>query len=281
MNSFVFAAVLFAALCHAGWNAAVKRGLDPVVATVLISVGAAVVALVALPFTGLPLSPSWPWVIASILIHVVYFAALAESYVAGDMGLVYPLARGSAPLMTAAAATMLVDEWLGLVGWIGIAVLATGVLLLSLRGSGDLARLNRRAIGFALLTAVSIVAYTVVDGIGARRAGNAHAYTAAIFAGIGVGMALYLPVRRGPEVLTLLARHWRMGMAGGALQVTSYGIAIWAMTVAPIALVAALREASVLFGSILAVVFLKEPLLPPRVVAALLIVGGLVIIRLA
>lgn len=280
MDSFVFAAVLFAALCHAGWNAAVKRGLDPVVTTVLISVGAAAVALAAFPFTGWPLRASWPWVIASILIHVVYFASLAESYVAGDMGLVYPLARGSAPLMTAAVATVLVNEQLGLPGWIGIAVLATGVLLLSLRGGRDLEKLDRRAIGFALLTALTIVAYTVVDGIGARQAGNAHAYTAAIFAGIGVGMVLYLPVRRGPADLGLLARHWRMGLAGGAMQVTSYGIAIWAMTVVPIALVAALRETSVLFGTILAVVFLKEPLLPPRIVAALLIVGGLVLIRL-
>src|SRR4051812_27246003 len=103
MNSFVFAAVLFAALCHAGWNVAVKRGLDPLMTTVLISVGAALAGLAMLAATGLPDNPSWPWVAASVLIHIVYFAALIESYASGDMGLVYPLARGTAPLLTATA----------------------------------------------------------------------------------------------------------------------------------------------------------------------------------
>jgi drug/metabolite transporter (DMT)-like permease len=281
MDSFVFAAVLFAALCHAGWNAAVKRGLDPLVTTVLISVGAALVGLAMLPFTGWPASAAWPWVIASVLIHIVYFAALIESYAAGDMGLVYPLARGSAPLMTAIGAAVWLNEHIGLLGWLGIAVLAAGVLLLSLRGSRDLAKLDQRAIRFALLTAVTICAYTLVDGVGARAAGNAHAYTAAIFVGIGVAMAIYALVRRGGEVFPLMMQHWRLGAGGGVMQVTSYGIAIWAMTVAPIALVGALRETSVLFGTILAVVFLKEPLLMPRVAAALLIVCGLVMIRLS
>jgi drug/metabolite transporter (DMT)-like permease len=281
MDSFVFAAVLFAALCHAGWNAAVKRGLDPLTTTVLMSIGAAAVGLAALPLTGLPATAAWPWVIASVAIHIGYFAALIESYAAGDLSLVYPLARGAAPVMTALATAAVVGEHLNLAGWVGIAVLAAGVLLLSLRGSRDLEKLDRRAIGFALLTAVTICAYTLVDGIGARRAGSAHAYTAAVFFGIGIAMAGYAVARRGGAVLASMAPHWVMGLAGGAMQVTSYGIAIWAMTVAPIALVGALRETSVLFGTVLAVVLLKEPLLPPRVVAALMIVAGLALIRLS
>jgi drug/metabolite transporter (DMT)-like permease len=281
MDTFVFGAVLFAALCHAGWNAAVKRGLDPLVSTILISIGAALVGLAILAVTGWPNVSAWPWVIASVLIHLIYFAALIESYAAGDMGLVYPLARGSAPLMTALAVAALLDEQLRFLGWLGIVALAVGVLLLSLRGSRDLARLDRRAIGFALLTAVTICAYTVVDGIGARRAGSAHAYAAAMFAGIGVAMALYALARRGSGIFALMAPHWKLGLGGGVMQVTSYGIAIWAMTVAPIALVGALRETSVLFGAILAVVLLKEPILLPRIAAALLIVAGLVMIRLS
>ncbi len=281
MDSFVFVAVLFAALCHAGWNAAVKRGLDPLATTILISIGAALVGLAGVPLTGLPENAAWPWVIASVLIHIVYFAALIESYTAGDMGLVYPLARGSAPLMTATTAAALLGEQLGILGWLGIAMLAAGVLLLSLRGSRDLAKLDRRAIGFALMTAVTICAYTLVDGIGARLAGSAHAYTAAMFVGIGIAMAVYALARRGTGIFALMAQHWKLGIGGGAMQVTSYGIAIWAMTVAPIALVGALRETSVLFGTVLAVVFLKEPLLMPRIVAALMIVCGLVMIRLS
>jgi drug/metabolite transporter (DMT)-like permease len=120
----------------------------------------------------------------------------------------------------------------------------------------------------------------VVDGVGARLAGSANAYSVALFAGIGPVMVIYALVRRGSDVFPAMARHWRLGLAGGALQLGSYGISIWAMTVAPIAIVAALRETSVLFGAAIAVVFLKEPLRPGRVGAALMILAGLMLIRL-
>jgi drug/metabolite transporter (DMT)-like permease len=280
VDTVVFAAVLFAAACHAGWNATIKRGMDPLATTVVISVGAAAAGALLIPIVGLPAPAAWPWVIASVLIHLVYFAALIESYRVGDMGQVYPLARGSAPLMTALAATAFVGEPLGAFGWSGIVLLAVGVLVLSVRGGRDLARLDRQAVGFALLTALTICAYSVVDGIGARRAGSAHAYSAALFAGIGPVMVAYALVRRGTKALAAAAADWRIGLAGGALQLGSYGVAIWAMTLAPIAIVAALRETSVLFGAVIAVVVLKEPLRASRVVAALVIVAGLALIRL-
>ncbi len=280
MDAFVFTAVLFAAACHAGWNATIKRGLDPLTTTVLISIGAAIVAAVFVPVVGWPAGAAWPWCGASVLIHLVYFAALIESYRAGDLGQVYPIARGSAPLMTAIATTALVGERLGLLGWCGIILLAAGVLLLSLRGGRDLARLDRKAVGFALFTAVTICAYSVVDGVGARLAEGATAYSVALFLGIGPVMVIYALVRRGREAVVTMGRDWGLGLAGGALQLGSYGIAIWAMTVAPIAIVAALRETSVLFGAAIAVIFLKEPLRPSRIAAALTIVAGLTLIRL-
>jgi drug/metabolite transporter (DMT)-like permease len=281
MDSFVFVAVLFAAACHAGWNATIKGGLDPLATTVLISIGAAIVSLVFLPVTGLPAAAAWPWCAASVLIHLVYFAALIESYRAGDMGQVYPIARGSAPLMTAVATTAFIGERLGLLGWCGILLLAAGVLLLSLRGGRDLARIDRTAVGFALFTAVTICAYSVVDGLGARLSGSASAYTVMLFVGIGPVMLIYALARRGHEVIAAMGQSWAIGLAGGGLQLGSYGIAIWAMTVAPIAIVAALRESSVLFGAVIAVVFLKEPLRAGRVAAALMIVAGLALIRLS
>ena len=281
MDPVVFAAVLFAAACHAGWNAAIKGGLDPLATTVLISIGAAIVAALCLPIVGLPAVASWPWCTASVAIHLVYFAALIESYRAGDMGQVYPIARGSAPLMTATATTMFLGERLGLGGWCGILLLVAGVLLLSLRGGRDLAKLDRRAVGFALLTAVTVCGYSVVDGVGARLAGSANAYSVALFIGIAPVMIAYALARRGGEIMPAMARYWRLGLAGGALQLGSYGIAIWAMTLAPIAIVAALRETSVLFGAAIAVVFLKEPLRASRIVAALMIVAGLTSIRLS
>jgi drug/metabolite transporter (DMT)-like permease len=281
VSAFVFTAVLFAAACHAAWNATIKRGLDPLATTVLISIGAALVSAVFVPVVGLPAEAAWPWCIASVLIHLFYFAALIESYRAGDMGQVYPIARGAAPLMTATATTLFIGEALGLAGWCGIVLLVAGVLLLSLRGGRDLAKLDRRAVGFALFTAVTVCGYSVVDGLGARSAGDPNAYSVALFVGIGPVMAIYALARRGGDVVPAMASNWRIGLGGGALQVGSYAIAIWAMTLAPIAIVAALRETSVLFGAAIAVVFLKEPLRASRIVAAAMIVAGLTLIRLA
>ena len=280
MDTFVFTAVLIAAACHAGWNAAIKRGADPMATTVQISVGAALVGLVLVPLVGLPSLAAWPWVIASVLVHLVYFAALIESYRAGDMGQVYPIARGSAPLLTALASPVIVGERVSALAWTGIVLLAVGVVLISLRGGRDLARLDRRAVGFALFTAVTICAYSLIDGLGARLAGSAHAYSVALFVGIGPVMVIYALARRGRPVLAAMKRDWGTGLAGGALQLGSYGVAIWAMTVAPIALVAALRETSVLFGAAIAVLLLKEPLRATRVAAAVMIVAGLALIRL-
>jgi drug/metabolite transporter (DMT)-like permease len=280
MENIVFLAVLFAAACHAGWNALIKVGLDPLSTTTLISIGSGVVALFFLPLVGMPAWAAWPWLIASVIIHLFYFASLIESYRTGDLGQVYPIARGSAPLMTAAATTVFIGELLNPLGWGGIVALVAGVFLLSARGGRDLARIDRRAVGFALFTAVTICTYSVVDGIGGRLAGDPNAYSLWLFVGIAVVMVPYALYRDGRDVIPAMQTYWRRGLAGGALQLLSYGIAIWAMTVAPIAIVATLRETSVLFGAVIAVVVLKEPLRAVRIAAALLIVCGLVLIRL-
>ena len=280
MENFVFLAVLFAAACHAGWNALIKVGLDPLSTTTLISLGAGLVALALVPLVGMPASAAWPWLIASVIVHLCYFASLIESYRTGDLGQVYPIARGSAPLMTAAATTVFIGEKLSLIGWTGILSLVAGVLLLSARGGRELAEVDRRAIGFALFTALTICAYSVVDGIGARLSANPNAYSVWLFIGIAVVMLPYAIYRDGPDVIPAMRRFWRRGLGGGALQLLSYGIAIWAMTAAPIAIVATLRETSVLFGAVIAVVVLKEPLRAARIVAACLIVCGLILIRL-
>jgi len=280
LANVVFLAVLFAALCHAGWNALIKVGLDPLSTTTLISIGSGLVALALLPLVGTPAASAWPWLIASVAIHLVYFAALIEAYRTGDLGQVYPIARGAAPLMTATATTLFVGEKLSLIGWAGIVALVAGVFLLSANGGRDLVKIDRRAVGFALLTALTICTYSVVDGIGARLAGNPNAYSLSLFVGIAAVMVPYALYRDGRDVIPAMRSYWRRGFAGGALQVLSYGTVLWAMTVAPIAIVATLRETSVLFGAVIAVVVLKEPLRAVRIGAALLIVAGLVLIRL-
>ena len=207
MENFVFLAVLFAALCHAGWNALIKIGLDPLSTTTLISIGSGVVALVLLPLVGVPARAAWPWLIASAVIHLFYFAALIEAYRTGDLGQVYPIARGSAPLLTATATTLFAGEKLSLIGWAGIAALAVGVLLLSARGGRDLVKVDRRAVGFALMTALTICAYSVVDGTGARLAGNPNAYSLSLFVGIAFQPFIFMLIALQIGVDTYIARR--------------------------------------------------------------------------
>jgi drug/metabolite transporter (DMT)-like permease len=229
---------------------------------------------------GVPAPPAWSWLAASAIIHLLYFAALIESYSTGDFGQVYPIARGSAPLMTAIVSAAFVGEHLNLLGWIGIVTLTAGVLFLSARGGRDIVQLDRRAVGYALLTALTICAYSVTDGIGVRLSRNPLAYVQWLFVANAIVLVPYALWRDRSSVTLAMRRFWLRGLAGGALQALSYGIALWAMTLAPIAIVASLRETSVLFGAIIAVLVLKEPLRTARVAAAVLIVCGLVLIRL-
>ena len=281
MDPFVFGAVLFAAACHAGWNAVVKLGLDPFTTTALITIAGILAALPIIPFVGVLPVVAWPWLIASVIFHFGYYIGLTEAYRTGDMGQVYPIARGSAPLMTAIVSTFYLGEAVAPLAWLGIVILVSGVFLLSLRGGRELAKIDRRAVGFALFTAVTICAYSIVDGVGARTAGNPLAYTAWLFLIDGIVMIFFALARRGFAIVPAMVAHWKGGVFGGALSMVSYGIVIWAMTVAPITIVAALRETSVLFAAALAIFLLKEPLRATRIAAALMIVCGLVLIRLA
>jgi drug/metabolite transporter (DMT)-like permease len=280
MDSFVFAAVLFAAACHAGWNAVIKFGLDPFATTALIAIGSMLVALPFVPFVGLPAADAAPCLAASVVLHLGYYVGLTEAYRTGDMGQVYPIARGTAPLLTATVSTSMLGEALGVAGWAGLLVLAGGVFLMSARGGRSFAKLDRRAVGFALFTAVTICGYSLVDGLGARLAGSAHAYTMTLFVLDGLAMGLLAFARRGGGLAVAMLRYWKEGLVGGTLSLVAYGIAIWAMTVAPIAVVAGLRETSVLFGAAIAVVVLREPLRASRIAAAVMIVAGLALLRL-
>src|SRR5262245_13895352 len=235
--------------------------------------------LPVLPFLPLPAVQAWPYIAASAVIHVAYFLTLAEAYRWGDLGQVYPIARGAAPLLTAALAALWLKEALGGAGWAGVTVLAGGIFLLTVKGGRRLARFDGRAVAAALATSLTITAYTLVDGIGARLAGSAMAYTVWLFIGDGITMAIYGWLRLGPGLLGEFRVHWRTAVAGAALSTAAYAIAIWAMTVAPIALVAALRETSVLFAALFAALILREPVLPVRLVAAGLVLAGALLLR--
>jgi drug/metabolite transporter (DMT)-like permease len=279
MDPIVFVAVLAAAACHAGWNALLKLDAEPVVATALVAAASGMVAVPFAALVGVPQLAAWPYVLASVAIHIVYYLALAQAYRFGDLGHVYPIARGSAPLLTALISTLWLKEDIGRYGFAGIALLTGGVLLLAIRGGRHLGRFDSRSVGFALLTSLTISAYTLVDGLGARTSGSALQYAVWLFILSGASMAAYGYVTVGPRLARDFARNWKVAIGGAVLSTAAYAIAIWAMTVAPIALVAALRETSVLFAAVLGVVLLREPLLAARVVAACFVVAGMILIR--
>ncbi len=258
----------------------VKVRLDPFLAMTLIAVACAVIAAPALVLVGLPRSEAWPWIAASIVIHLCYYVCLAQAYRLADMSQVYPIARGAAPLMTGLTSLVFVRDPITLGGALGIACLAGGVVLISFKGQRRLATPSPIAILCALATAATICAYTIVDGIGARAAGSAHAYAAALFTLDAVPMAALCLWRYGLEGIRPALEFIGPGIAGGAMSLAAYWIVIWAMTVAPIALVAALRETSVLFAGLIATIVLKEQMTPIRAGAALLILAGLVAMRL-
>ncbi len=267
------AAVLIAAVMHAGWNALVKSGGDKLVDITLITSAAALIAVPALLLVPLPAPASWPYLAASVLIHCVYFFLVGFTYRHGDLSFAYPLMRGSAPLVTAMVSVGVVGERLSVGGWIGVLFLSLGVLALT-RDNWRSGHLQGRALAFGLTNTVVIVAYTLVDGVGVRLAGNVWSYVAWLFFLNAVPLLLVMFIGYGPALASAAHRGWHKAVAGAALTVGGYALVLWAMTHAPIALVAALRETSVIFGVAIASTVLKERFGATRWTAAFLVVSG-------
>ncbi|MFD1702234.1 EamA family transporter [Methylopila henanensis] len=280
MELHVFFAVLAAAAMHAGWNAFLKLRIEPFLAMTLVTAGAGLVALPVWPFLGVPKLEAWPWLLGSIALHLGYYIALTKAYERADMSQVYPIARGGAPLLTVTASLLLLGESLSPLQIAGVATLGGGVMMISVLGRRKGAAFDPVALGYAGLTALMICGYTLVDGVGARVSGDPHAYSATLFVIDAFPLLLFALWRRGLSGLAPMRPYLLQGLAGGAMSLGSYWIAIWAMTVAAIPLVAAVRESSVLFAALIAVVLLKEPLQWSRAVSAVLIVGALALMRM-
>jgi phosphonate utilization associated putative membrane protein len=274
----VVAAVLLGALLHASWNALVKSSDDKALDTAVIHVLGSVVALPLLLVVGLPPPAAWPYIGASIVIHIGYYTALTGAYKHGELGLTYPLMRGTAPLLVALSASALLGEHLSPMAWAGVLGISCGVLALGLtRHAMD----SPRAVGFALANAVVIACYTVVDGLGVRVAGNALQYVVLLFVLDGWPFGLIVLRRRGWAVAApYMRKRWPVAVGAAAASLGSYGIALWAMTRAPVATVAALRETSVLFAALLGCWFLKETFTLQRAAGTAAIVAGVMALRL-
>ena len=278
MTGFLLCLVLTAALMHACWNAIVKVVSDRLVSLALVNLTHSLLALMFLPFVGLPAPESWPFLIASILIHQAYYLGLIMQYRFGDFGQVYPLARGASPLIVAAAAWIWAGEQLAPWALLAIMLITGGILSLALSGQGQ--NNNRQAVAWALFTALNIAAYSVADGLGGRASGNAAAYIAWLFLCDGLPLPLLLPLFRSRQQLALaLRRYWRPGVIGGTLSATAYGMVIWVMSQAPLAMVTALRETSVIAAALIGAMVLREPFGTRRLLAAGLVALGVVLLQ--
>ena len=273
----VFLAVIGAAFLHALWNAFVKVGTSKVGTMVILSIAEVPIGLAVVAVSP-PIDPAAiPWVIAAGCTHFAYKFFLCTAYERGDLSRVYPIARGAAPMAVALVGTMLLPDTVSTQEYIGIAVLGAGILLMA-RGVFTRGE-DRRLLPFALGSACATAAYTLIDGTGARISGSAAAYVAWVFVADGLIFSLGMIAWRGRGIVPRDARAWRLGVAGSAASYGAYAVSIWAMTVAPIAVVAALRETSILFAVLIGWLWFRERMTAEKALAAGVIVAGVLLMR--
>ncbi|CEP35293.1 MULTISPECIES: EamA family transporter [unclassified Halomonas] len=270
--------VLFAAMLNAGWNALVKVGGDKIAVMALITFMGSLFSLVALPFVTIPSPESWPLLCVAILIHTAYHFSLPLAYKFGDYGQVYPIARGSAPLLVTLGAALFASEALSFPILIGILLLSVGVMALALDAKTGITQ-NPRAIFTALGTGFFIASYTLVDGIGARQAGSAFGFAVLLTIGNGLLTFIIAMTWKHKLILEVIRNNIVSVSIGGGMQVGAYWIVIWAMAYAPLGMVSALRETSVLFAALISTFILKEGFGVWRFVSAAMIAGGIGLTR--
>lgn len=277
MSPSVFALILFSAALHATWNALIKRATDKLLMTIGITASAGAAGLLVLPFFPAPAPESWIFIAASGGASVAYFLIVAATYKVADMSLAYPVMRGSAPLLVALAGVPLLGEHLPLSTWIGIIVISAGIFSMGCVKHEH----GSRGLTLALLAACLIALCTLIDAEGAHRSKSPAAYTLWIFALTGLALGTWAATARRHAFVGFLKQNWQLCILAGLGALCSYGTALWAMTMAPVAVVAALRETTVIFGAMLAWSVLKERLGRSRVTAISIIAVGAVILRVS
>ncbi|MBE1297825.1 EamA family transporter [Phycobacter azelaicus] len=275
MSTFVIVIVLSAAMLHAVWNAIVKTAADRTTMLGLVALGHVIPGAVMVALLPLPAPESLPYVLASTVIHFGYFYMLGRAYAHGDLSVVYPIARGVVPALVALWAMLFAGEVLPLQAWGGIALIACGIQLSSWQAlrSG----VGRAALGYAVGTGICISAYSLTDGLGVRLSGNTLSYWA-WGAFLHLFVTLFIGLRKRNALGALRPRTWAIGIGGGFVSMTAYGLVLYAKNYAPLGAVSALRETSVIFAALIGFVFLKEGNWMRRLGAAVLMAGGVALI---
>ena len=276
-DALVFTLVLLSAAMNAAWNSLIKVRAERVQAMAITTLVASLISLPGLWAFGWPAVESWGWLLLSVIVHTAYHFALPMAYRYGDLSQIYPIARGTAPLFVLVAAAMLTSEAPGISQLLGVIGVCVGVLALSRNARGK--PLPGRPMAYALLTGVLVAAYTLVDGLGARRSEAALAYGAAMTFGGGLATGAVLLAWRGRESFRADARTWLVCSQAAALQIGASWIAVWALTRAPLAVVSALRETSVLWVALLSAFVLKENVGLRRLASTILVLCGLLLMR--
>lgn len=280
MTETVFIAVLLAAFLHAAWNAMVKGGADKRVTMAAVMLGHVPPAALALMFVPAPALESLPWMIAGVFAHLGYQVFLLGAYSKGDLSQVYPIARGLAPLVVTAVSVLLLGERLALPELLAVGLIALGLMSMALLRGSDGAR-NFEAVRLALVTGCFIASYSLIDGYGARASGSPVGFYAYLGSANAVLFAIYIRLRFPGVLTTTFTRGLRVFFIGGTASFAAYAIVIWAFTQAPIALVTALRETSIVFAVLIGVVVFKEKFDRAKVIAVAATLLGAGLLRLA
>lgn len=279
MDLFVLTLVLIAAVTHAAWNAWLKKTSPDFIGLGALSIGWLIFGVAALPLVGLPEDSHWPFLLVTTAVHTVYAALLVNAYRHGELSLVFPIARGSGPMIVALVSPWILQERLSGTDLSAVLLIVAGILVIGLVGTGAHIR-DRHAIVPSLATGVAIATYTIIDASGARAGSSPHIYTAWLFVLASVAQLAVTIVMHRRATPRLLKPHLSRGIAVGILSAGAYTIVLWAMSVAPAALVAAVRETSILFAALIGWGLLGENISRFRWAGVVLTVLGLVVVRL-
>jgi len=271
-------AVLGAALAHATWNAMIKSSRDVLLDMTTVILAAGIVAAPLLLLVPQPARASWPYLAASTVLHVGYYVALVSAYRAGDLSHGYPIMRGVAPLIVSFCALVWLREAPSAMEWVGVLLICGGVLSLGLAGFHW--RDSRVSTLWALTNAVIIAGYTLVDAVGIRHSGSPAGYVLWLFVLDALPFPLAVLYLKKTELVVYARRFWLRGVVGGVLSAGAYGVALWAMTRAPVAAVAALRETSVIFAALIGAWLLKEGHLARRLAGAATVAAGVIALKI-
>ena len=269
--------VLLAALFHATWNAIVKGGDDKLLSITGLNLASAIICALLLPFFGLPDPDSYPLLIISAIVHFGYYIALSKAYAQGDFSQAYPIARGTAPLFVTLWGVLVLGEFLSLLEAISLAGILGGILLFATRGWDAVSR-DHKALFWALATSLCIAAYTITDGLGGRLSGNVPGYMFALGVLDSIFIIVYTSCVRGVPAVVGTLRQWKLNFFSGGLSIAAYTLVVWVMTQAPIPLVSALRETSIVIAALIGAFYFKEPSGKRRIIASLIIFVSVVLL---